>query len=139
METLEQAFKSASRLSETIDIKTNAALTTIVTIKPIDSDGETVKGFPTLYLQGNDFFANNSRRSEKGSSEVILVQGDTLGKRLRFLRTYHRLSITIVSERINRSTATIVHWELDKSEPTANDIKKMCSLYRVSPNQLLIF
>ncbi len=62
---------------------------------------------------------------------------DTLGSRLKKLRTYYKLSQAQVATRMGVSKNTIYSYEVDLREPSNDTLKRLAALYRTSTDFLL--
>lgn len=62
---------------------------------------------------------------------------ETLGERLRELRTDKGLTQKELGEKIGYAQSTIVYWENNENEPTATAIKKLCRFFGVSADFLI--
>lgn len=62
---------------------------------------------------------------------------EILAKRLKELRTEKNLSLDALGKCIGVSDTAVMKWEQNKSEPTAVNIKQLCTYFEVSADYLL--
>ncbi|MDD3594825.1 helix-turn-helix domain-containing protein [Sulfuricurvum sp.] len=63
---------------------------------------------------------------------------DSIGKRVSLIRSKLNMSQYDLSESIGVSQKTISQWEVDKSDPSADALQKICSSLSISANWLLL-
>ena len=63
----------------------------------------------------------------------------TLGETLKEYREEKRVSQKEMSKQVGITQAAIARYELNRTEPRASDIVKLCRYFQVSPNELLGF
>jgi transcriptional regulator with XRE-family HTH domain len=64
--------------------------------------------------------------------------GDTLGKRLKKLRTQKRWTLGEVAEKLSlRGHSTYSNWEYDRTEPDTEMLGKLADLFGITVDQLL--
>ena len=63
----------------------------------------------------------------------------TLGEKIRLLREERELNQTQLGKEVNMTQRKISYLELDKYEPSVEDIKSLCMFFHVSADYLLGF
>lgn len=64
------------------------------------------------------------------------MENNELATRLKNLRLMRGYSVNQVAKLVERAPNTIINWESGKGSPDVDIIEKLCSIYKIKPNQM---
>ena len=62
----------------------------------------------------------------------------TVGEKLMHLRTARSISQEQLAEKLSVSRQAVSNWEINQSTPTLDNLLKLCEIFAVTPNELLL-
>lgn len=73
---------------------------------------------------------------EQAPQECIHIKAETTGKRIKAHRNLRNLTQNKLGEMIGAHYLTVLAWEADRSQPTLENVDRLCSALNVSMDEL---
>lgn len=96
-----------------------------------------------LLLNTRKYFVDltNKRRKvndpkQKGRHQLV-INWDEAGKRIKELRTAHKLSLRALAEKLDVSHTAVAEWEKGAVYPNKRNVNALCEVFNVQPSFIL--